>query len=356
KKKVSIISGTVGVSDWSTNWRMKNNEAKARGIAILLIVDPELQKSMADNSHRITSTKMQLAEDSKAPKFESPLVIYISEKMGNEILAKSKKSINAIKTKLQKKKTPDNFELSALVKLKTGQGQEKLSAENVLGYVEGSDLKSELVIVTAHYDHLGKHDGVVYNGADDDGSGTVAVMQLARAFAEAKKQGKGPRRSMLFMCVAGEEKGLLGSDYYSRHPVFDLKKTVADLNIDMIGRLDEKHKNNSNYIYIIGSDMLSTALHSINENANKTYVNLELDYLYNSTTDANRYYYRSDHYNFAKHNIPVIFYFNGVHADYHKETDEVQKIDFKKMEKIASLVFFTAWELSNRDERIKVDK
>jgi Zn-dependent M28 family amino/carboxypeptidase len=195
----------------------------------------------------------------------------------------------------------------------------------------------------------------VYNGADDDGSGTVAVIQLAKAFSEAKKQSRGPRRSILFLNVSGEEKGLLGSDYYTDHPVLPLEKTVCDLNIDMIGRLDDDHKNNSNYIYLIGSDKLSKDLHNISEQANKTYTKLELDYRYNDENEPNRYYYRSDHYNFAKNGVPVIFYFNGVHADYHQETDEVQKIDFNKMEKITKLVFFTAWEVANRTDRLKVD-
>ena len=226
----------------------------------------------------------------------------------------------------------------------------------VVGFVEGNDLKDELVVITAHYDHLGIQENAIYNGADDDGSGTVAVIELAKAFAGAKAAGKGPRRSMLFMTVAGEEKGLLGSDYYSRHPLFPLKNTIADLNIDMIGRIDEEHKGNADYVYIIGSDMLSSSLHQINDLSNRNYVKLQLDYKFNSKDDPNRYYYRSDHYNFAKHNIPVIFYFNGVHEDYHQESDEVEKINFPKIEKITKLVFFTAWELVNRNERIKVDK
>ena len=191
--------------------------------------------------------------------------------------------------------------------------------------------------------------------ADDDGSGTVALLELAEAFSAAKKEGKGPRRSVLIMPVAGEEKGLLGSQYYSKNPVYPIENTVADLNIDMIGRIDEKHEGNPDYIYIIGSNMLSTELHQINEQANTAFTKLELDYTFNKKDDPNQYYYRSDHYNFAKNNIPVIFYFNGVHADYHKATDTVDKINFQKMEKITRLVFYTAWELANREERIVVD-
>jgi hypothetical protein len=230
-----------------------------------------------------------------------------------------------------------------------------IKGENVLGYIEGTDLKEELIIITAHYDHLGKHDSLVFNGADDDGSGTVATLEIAEAFMLAKKAGKGPRRSVLIMPVSGEEKGLLGSKYYTDHPVYPLENTVANLNIDMIGRLDDWH-DTANYVYLIGADRLSQELHDISEQVNKEHIGLNLDYKFNEENDPNRYYYRSDHYNFAKNNIPVIFYFNGVHEDYHKASDTVDKIDFQKIETITRLVFLTAWELANRDERIVVDK
>lgn len=354
KQKKSVITGISIKSEWATNNQLKYNEARAQGVKILLVADGNLKKSMLENTQRINSTRMRLAEDSQELTEKGPLVINISEAMCNKILADSKNNINALKLALQKK-TVSNFEFESDISLNLGHGRERLNAENVLGFVEGTDLKKEIVVISAHYDHLGMHNGVVYNGADDDGSGTVAVMQLAKAFAEAKRQGKGSRRSILFMCVAGEEKGLLGSDYYTRHPIFSLANTIVDLNIDMIGRLDAKHKNDANYVYIIGSNMLSNTLHNINEAANKTYVGLDLDYTFNSTSDPNQFYYRSDHYNFAKNNIPVIFYFNGVHADYHKETDDVQKINFEKIEKISKLVFFTAWKIANRNERIKLN-
>jgi Zn-dependent M28 family amino/carboxypeptidase len=181
------------------------------------------------------------------------------------------------------------------------------------------------------------------------------VMELAQAFAEAKKAGAGPRRSVLFLLVSGEEKGLLGSEFYSEHPVFPLENTVADVNVDMIGRTDKKHRDDPNYIYVIGADRLSTMLHKINEAANQQFVNLELDYTYNAEDDPNRFYYRSDHYNFAKHGIPSVFFFSGTHEDYHRPTDTVDKIMFDKMVKIGQLVFYTTWELANRDERIQVD-
>ena len=240
--------------------------------------------------------------------------------------------------------------------LKKMLGKNKyIKGENVIGFIEGTDLKEELIIITAHYDHLGKHEEKVYNGADDDGSGTSATLEIAEAFMLAKKEGNGPRRSVLIMPVSGEEKGLLGSKYYTDHPIYPLENTVANLNIDMIGRVDDWHEN-GDYVYLIGADMLSQELHDISEQINDQYVGLELDYTFNAEDDPNRYYYRSDHYNFAKNNIPVIFYFNGVHEDYHKVTDTVEKIDFNKIQTITRLVFLTAWELANRDERIQLNK
>jgi hypothetical protein len=246
------------------------------------------------------------------------------------------------------------------VSYKTSMEVKAVATENVLGYMEGTDKKDELVVVTAHYDHIGKNNGtegdLINNGADDDGSGTVAVLEMAKIFAQAKKDGNGPRRSLLFMTVTGEEKGLLGSDYYTQHPVFPLASTVVDLNIDMIGRRDSQHKDSAPYVYVIGSDKLSTDLHTLSELTNKTYTNLIFDYTYNDQNHPERLYYRSDHWNFAKNNIPIIFYFDGIHEDYHKPSDEVEKIEFDLLAKRAQCVFYMAWEIANRDQRIMPDK
>ena len=233
------------------------------------------------------------------------------------------------------------------------KSNQTIRGENVLGYIEGSDLKDELLIITAHYDHLGKHDSLIFNGADDDASGVSAALEIAEAFMLAKKEGSGPRRSILIMPVSGEEKGLLGSRYYTDNPIYPLENTVANLNIDMIGRLDDWH-DNGNYVYLIGSDRLSYDLHDLNEKINSEYIGIDLDYRFNDKDDPNRYYYRSDHYNFAKNNIPVIFYFNGVHEDYHKPSDTIEKLDFDKINTITRLIFLTAWEIANRDDRIKL--
>jgi Zn-dependent M28 family amino/carboxypeptidase len=229
-------------------------------------------------------------------------------------------------------------------------------SENIWAFIEGTEKPDEIVVVSAHYDHVGTKNGEVYNGADDDGSGTVALIEIAKAFQKANKDGYGPKRSVLILHVTGEEHGLHGSRYYSENPLFPIKNTVADVNIDMIGRRDDLHKDSNNYIYLIGADYLSSDLAAICEEANKKYIATKLDYKFNDRNDSNRFYYRSDHYNFAKNGIPSVFLFNGVHADYHKATDEVEKIEFDALTKRTQLAFAIAWEIANREKRIVVDK
>ncbi|MFV0247335.1 MAG: M28 family metallopeptidase [Tenacibaculum sp.] len=239
---------------------------------------------------------------------------------------------------------------------KSKRGRNLKDSENVLAFIKGAAKPEEVVIISAHLDHEGIKNGKIYNGADDDGSGTVAILEIAEAFKKAVEAGKTPLRSILFLHVTAEEKGLLGSKYYTENPIFPLANTVANLNIDMVGRVDDKHKENPNYVYLIGSDKLSTELHNLSEEINQKYTNIDLDYTYNDENDPNRFYYRSDHYNFAKHNIPIIFYFNGTHADYHKPSDTADKINYELLESRTRLIFHTAWEIANRKNRITVDK
>ncbi|GGE11720.1 M28 family metallopeptidase [Psychroflexus salis] len=233
-------------------------------------------------------------------------------------------------------------------------------SENVLAFIEGSEKPEEIVVLTAHYDHVGvDEDGNIYNGADDDGSGTVALMEMAEAFQLAKNEGNGPKRSILILHVTAEEKGLLGSKFYTENPIYPLENTVNNLNIDMIGRVDTnystKPENEQDYIYLIGADRLSSELHDLAIKQNQTYTNLELDFTYNAEDEPMRLYYRSDHYNFAKNNIPSIFFFSGLHEDYHQPTDTADKIDFELLQKRTQLVFYIAWEVANREERLVVD-
>ncbi|MBD0297711.1 MAG: M28 family peptidase [Flavisolibacter sp.] len=247
--------------------------------------------------------------------------------------------------------------VKANVQLEVQKKTSMTQSSNIVGLLPGTDLKDEYLCITAHYDHEGKRgDSVIYYGADDDGSGTVSVIELAEAFMQAKKAGYGPRRSIIFMTVSGEEKGLWGSAHYAANPIFPLEKTTADLNIDMVGRIDPKRTkgDSTNYVYIVGDDKLSSDLRKINVAANK-YTKLELDYKYNDPDDKEFIYYRSDHYNFARNGVPIIFYFNGTHRDYHRPTDTPDKINYPLMAKRAQLVFYTAWDMANRNEMLKRD-
>jgi len=230
-------------------------------------------------------------------------------------------------------------------------------SENVIAYIKGNEKPEEYIIISAHLDHEGIKDGEIYNGADDDGSGTVAILEIADAFKTAQDKGYGPKRSIIFFHATAEEKGLLGSQYFTDvDPIVPLVNIVTNLNIDMIGRVNPEHENDPEYVYLIGSDRLSTELHNVSEAVNKKYTNLKLDYTYNRVDDPNQFYSRSDHYNFAKHNIPVIFYFTGTHVDYHKPTDTPDKIQYDLLEKRTKLIFYTAWELANRENKVVVDK
>lgn len=337
-KYVAIVNS--GSSSWRNAVATLEN-LQSEGVFLIIEDDSRYNFVLSRYSSYMTSTRMSLTVEQDGPK------IFI----GNPKLASW--IFDTPYEKLKKK----GFGKTAQIIMNADLLVADITAENVLGYLEGSEKPEEVLVITAHYDHIGiTEDGQINNGADDDASGTSTVLELAEAFVLAAEKGHRPRRSILFMTVSGEEKGLLGSEYYANNPVFAMENTVANLNIDMVGRVDEKHEDNPDYIYLIGSDKLSQDLHQLSEKVNRTYSNLELDYTYNDENDPNRYYYRSDHYNFAKKNVPVIFYFNGTHEDYHQPTDTIEKINFEKMEKIGKLIFHTAWEIANREERIKLDQ
>lgn len=355
KNGKSMITGTEINSEWAYDSRKKITTAKDKGAAGLLIIKNDFAKSYERLKHFVLSPSVELKKYQGDNTGRKRLhAFFISPSIAGSIINDAETEKLKLKIKESGKTVSKKFKVK--LEINVSKTAVELTSENVLAFIEGTDKKEEILVLSAHYDHLGKDGPEVYNGADDDGSGTVALIEIAEAFSEACKNGKRPRRSILIMPVSGEEKGLLGSYYYSENPVFPLENTITNLNIDMIGRSDTAHKNNPDYVYIIGSDMLSNDLHTINETVNKNYSDVKLDYSYNSANDPNRFYYRSDHYNFARKNIPVIFYFTGVHEDYHKPTDEVSKIDFNKMEKITRMIFFTAWELANRDERPQLKK
>lgn len=352
-----VISGTNRISEWTFPGTAKKlATAAAKGAIGALVINPQQEtfnQRTVDNSKK-TGVYFPRAAEGKTINYALISHAYARMLFGNEfavdtIIARARRSevpqINGVE-----KKYKTNFSFSKY--------RNTINASNVVGVVEGTDKKDEYVFVTGHYDHLGMRDGKIYYGADDDGSGTVGVMLMAEAFAKAAAEGKGPRRTMVFMTVSGEEKGLWGSEYYSDHPFYPLEKTTVDLNIDMVGRVDTERKtaDSLNYVYVIGHDKLSSDLPIINEGMNNKYTQLVLDYKFDDPNDQNRIYFRSDHYNFARKGVPVLFFYDGMlKADYHKPTDTVDKINWDLYEKRVKMIFHTAWEMANRDEMLKRD-
>ena len=339
-------------SEWSEDIKLKVNAARLGEARILFVVLNDFKSYKSKYKYWLSYGAMSLKDNEKETLFP---IVYIDKESFKDAFDWSEKKLNNHLDKINSKGIPKSFEKQKVVKLDILGHDRPMVSSNILGAVPGSDLKEEWIIITAHYDHIGVSGDLINNGADDNASGVTAVLEIAEAFKKAKKDGYSPRRSILFMLVSGEEKGLLGSEYYTQHPVYSLDKTMVNLNIDMVGRRDESHMESNNYIYLIGADKLSTELHEISESVNQTYSHLEIDYTYNEEDDPNRFYYRSDQYNFAKNNIPVIFYFNGTHEDYHKPTDTPEKIEIDALQKRAQLVFYTAWILAGRDEMLKLD-
>ena len=345
-----IVSGTANKSKWSNGRQgrsSKRDAAKENGAKALIFVD--------DTAFNYYAAAYKQRADANA---SIGLSLDDGKEKANEMLFMlvSAATINSINESVLNSESPKTVDVNIAINQKSKS--DALVSKNVAGFVKGSEFPDEYIIISAHSDHIGVNaNGDINNGADDDGSGSMAVLEIAEAFKAAADKGQGPKRSIIFLHVTGEEKGLLGSQYYTDiEPLVPLANTVADLNIDMIGRIDPKREGNRNYVYLIGSDKLSTELHNISEAVNNKYMNIELDYTYNDENDPNRFYYRSDHYNFAKNNIPIIFYFNGTHDDYHQVGDTPDKINYDLLENRARLVFYTAWELANRPNRIVVDK
>ena len=344
-----VITGGKKRSEWSGRNEItrKKEAASKNGAKALILINDYLFKRysyeyrMSDNNRG--EKRMSLSSEKTNEKTQ---VLLFSEKNKDFLLQKNMKFMD-----FSFKKNYTSF-----------------TANNIAALIRGSEFPNEYIVITAHLDHVGIQNGKIYNGADDDGSGSVGILEIAEAFSEAQKEGYGPKRSILFLHVTAEENGLLGSQYYTDYdPIFPLSQTMVCLNMDMIGRTESKRKETEpeDYIYIIGSEMLSDDLHNINKKANDEHVKINLDYRYNDPTSLvfesgryieNQYYYRSDHYNFAKYDIPSIFFFSGVHEDYHMPTDTADKILYDIYEKRIKLIFHTAWDLANADKRIELNK
>ena len=354
---VRDLSGTQGV-DWADPYTY----AKSKGAKGLIVILANAAGAW-DTMRQRMSGNAPYSVDKDAGEAAVPVVI-ASQAMIDALLNGEK--LNATQL-AEATGATFSFTNAKTVTVNAKDASEYATTQNVIAILEGSDakLKNEYVAIGAHYDHVGVgrpvNGDTIYNGADDDGSGTVAVMTLAHAFSLSNPR---PKRSIMFAWHAGEEKGLWGSAYLVEHPPVPLANILTQLNIDMIGRTkavgDTKEANanltGAGEIYIIGSSLMSTQLGALSETVNNGYQKLKFNYKYDAPDDTERLFYRSDHYNYAKKGIPIIFYFDGVHEDYHQPGDSPDKIDYNKMEQVARTVFLTGWELANMPNRPLVDK
>ncbi len=360
-KLVLIAPGVPAGIDSSELASSEEGEGAARkhGAAGVLQLPPqrfaELMKSKAFAERAAGREMVRLAReaDGRLP------VLTLGPEVADKILALAGLNLKAVYEAAAKKQPLTPKVLDATARIDIAVQQTRATTQNVAGILEGTDpkLKNEYVVFSAHYDHLKTGpDGRIYPGADDDGSGTSAVLAIARAMSLNR-----PRRSVLVIFHAGEELGLLGSQYNTDYaPVVPLDKMVVDLNIDMIGRSKpsgddaraDEHLTAPGTVYLVGDNRISKELHEISEETNAQFQRLKLDYYYNDPNNPERIYFRSDHWNYAKHGIPIIFYFDGTHVDYHQPTDTVDKIDFAKLTEITRLVFETGWRIANLDHRL----
>jgi Zn-dependent M28 family amino/carboxypeptidase len=360
------LAGTQGV-DWASP-AIYAQQHGAKGV--LVIPDSQTSQNWEQLRARVLQPARSTVEKFTTQPSTMPLPsVTMSMKMANALLAGEKFDASTLVTKNEAGETVPAFELNASknVVVTIAIKAERPMTQNVVAVWEGGDpvLKNEYVAVGAHYDHVGicapGQADPICNGADDDGSGTTAVLGMAEAISHAKQK---PKRSVLFVWHCGEEKGLWGSRYFTDYPTIPLDKIVTQLNIDMIGRSkkdgDQNPRNKEltgpTAIYVIGSTMMSTDLGNLAQQVNKSFLNLTYDTKYDDPADPNRFFFRSDHYNYAKKGIPIIFFFDGVHEDYHRPGDEPQKIDYDKMEKVARTVYMTLWAVANLPKRPAVDK
>ena len=340
--------------------RRGNAQHNLAGVLIVAASDAAVASEAAERAGQTGSLRLAGAEGEGG--FVVPPAYVVAPSFADALLAPSGRTVAELRAQTSAAGAADVFELADVrLAAQIEKTTATVGTENVAAFVEGSDpvLKDEVVVISAHLDHVGGHDAggdedAIYNGADDDGSGTVSILEIAEAFQAAKDAGHGPRRSVLFLHVTGEEMGLLGSSYYADvEPLVPVENTVANLNIDMIGRHDPTRGfETTDYVYVIGGDLISQDLHDWNAAVNEaTGTGLLLSDRFNSPDDPNQFFRRSDHWNFGKHDVPFIFYFTGTHEDYHGVGDEPSKIDYDRLARIARLVFGTAWEVANADER-----
>lgn len=342
----SYLTKSDSLSEWSFQLKLKQDAAARHGIKLLLVIEDSFKEWVDQKRSEVISPQVTMGQGDSEANITCNMM-YLSSTTVTMLLGKNVKKVIKARDKINKSGKSQALSIPCALEVLQKQTVRSEKGKNILAFIPGKKWSDELILISAHYDHIGKRGSEVFNGADDNASGTSSVLEIAEAYANMSKMGIYPDRSMMFALMTGEEKGLLGSMYYVNHPVFPLAQTRANINIDMIGRTDDHYQQDSNYVYVIGADRINPILHQSNIDINQRYAQLKLDYRYNAESDPNRYYYRSDHYNFAEKGIPAIFFFSGVHKDYHRTTDDPEKIMFGKTAQIAKHIFYLSWALSH---------
>ena len=287
-------------------------------------------------------------------------ILFINRSVADELLKGTGQTLTEIQNKIDKELQPESFLIPGkhiLIDLKTSTEENTLN--NIAAYIEGSDpvLKNEFIVFSSHIDHIGGSGRIINYGADDNATGCAALLSIAEAFQGLEKK---PLRSIMFLWVSGEEIGLFGSEYYVNNPLVPLENTVADLNMDMIGRVkgvadttSDNPMSGPNEVFVITGNQ-SRELVNIAKDVDDDSP-LDFDYSLSGRNHPLQLFARSDHYNFVKKDIPVLFFTTGLHTDYHTPGDVVEKIDFIKMEKITEAMFRIGYNVANMKSRLKVN-
>ena len=349
---ISVISGSKEPSK-KAYYFSKSAVAVDKGAAGVIIIarkESDFKSYLKNQAYYNEEPEISYpsGEGGTENKYRMAFSAYMDLETASKLIQEDPEKLSAVLEEMESSHKTAAGRFSGSVEIDATSDCLAMHTGNVIGMIEGTDKKQEAVVVIAHYDHLGEKRGKIYYGADDNASGTAAVLELAEAFGQAARDGHRPRRTVIFIAFSGEEQGLYGSRYYSEHPVISLDSTFACVNIDMIGRAETKQKGNPDYIS--GYSYLSEELLEISKKNSKLIdPGLEDKMEFRSHVRGG-----SDHYYFAEHGIPSLFYFEGIHKDYHEPTDTPDKILYDRMEKIVRIIFATTWELANSTDQLKI--
>lgn len=347
--QVILIVNGVSVSKTDirhdTNRQMDNYFARKKPKAIIRIAADfnGFQRSITGGLHFTGVAQGQVP------------TLSVTEHLANQLLASTGKSAKQLVKEVEQADEPISTVIDKKIAFNGYYRYKDANAKNIIAFIEGKELKDEYIVITAHHDHLGKEHETIYNGADDNASGVSALLEIATLFTKAKKEDNGPRRSIVIIFPSAEERGLRGSNYYVRHPIYPLEQTKACINLDMIGRRNTDDKENDR-VYLIHNEKMSGELPELVKQANAQSMQLTIEEDLSFIEGSQYLFQTSDHYFFAKKGIPSIAFTSGLHQEYHTEADDTELIDFRGLFKRTQLAFLLAWELADKDHVVSQHK